>query len=439
VADDGDWTIAGDDIHRATGNVAVGSATTTDAKLYVYAATATAPALRVHQLGGSGSWPALYVRRDANVPGVSLLSLSQPENSNEYIHCYATHQYGFYTPFSVSGRGYISGNGSAWIYADSDGSRSFAVRASSPAFGNDTKVVYAQVTGANPYDAIAVYGQAVPQDRYGYGGVFEGGYVGAEARVDGTGTGIYYGLYGIADTPLAGTCFGTRGYAHGEGTSYALYGAANSGNTNYGVRASASGTATTNYGIYSVASGATTNYAGYFSGNVHVSGNHTVTGTKAFKIDHPLDPAGKYLVHSCVESPDMMNIYNGSAVLDGAGESWVELPEWFEALNRDFRYQLTAVGAPGPNLFVAQKVSGNRFRIAGGEPGMEVSWQVTGVRRDAYAEANPIAVEIEKPEHERGRFLHPELYGLPASEAIGAIEDEPEPERRVAPDGNLGN
>ncbi len=74
----------------------------------------------------------------------------------------------------------------------------------------------------------------------------------------------------------------------------------------------------------------------------------------------------------------MMNVYNGNAVLDERGEAWVELPEWFEALNRDFRYQLTAIGAPGPSLHVGAKIEGNRFQIGGGGPGLEVSWQVTG-------------------------------------------------------------
>ncbi len=92
----------------------------------------------------------------------------------------------------------------------------------------------------------------------------------------------------------------------------------------------------------------------------------------SFKIDHPLDPANKYLYHSFVESPDMMNIYNGNAILDGGGEAIVTLPEWFETLNRDFRYQLTAVGAPGPNLYVAEEISGNHFKIAGGQPGAKV-------------------------------------------------------------------
>jgi hypothetical protein len=143
-----------------------------------------------------------------------------------------------------------------------------------------------------------------------------------------------------------------------------------------------------------------------FDGQVRVSGNLIVTGTLtkgagSFRIDHPLDPEHKYLSHSFVESPDMMNVYNGNVTLDANGRATVELPEYFEALNRDFRYQLTAVGAPGPNLYIAEGVKQNRFQIAGGRAYAHVSWQVTGVRRDPYAEAHRIRVEEEKPPTER--------------------------------------
>ena len=106
----------------------------------------------------------------------------------------------------------------------------------------------------------------------------------------------------------------------------------------------------------------------------------------------------------------MMNIYNGIVVLDKRGQAWVQLPEWFDALNRDCRYQLTAIGGPGPNLYIAQEVSGNRFKIAGGRAGMKVSWQLTGIRQDAYANAHRIQVEESKPTTERGTYLHPELF-----------------------------
>ncbi len=161
-------------------------------------------------------------------------------------------------------------------------------------------------------------------------------------------------------------------------------------------------------------------------GTVNMFGDLNVTGTVSkgggsFRIDHPLDPANKYLSHSFVESPDMMNVYNGNVRLDSSGEAWVELPEWFEALNRDFRYQLTALGAPAPGLYIAQEVSGNRFKIAGGRAGGRVSWQVTGIRKDVYANAYRIKVEEEKPLAQRGSYLHPELFGPPKEKSAEAV------------------
>ncbi len=142
-------------------------------------------------------------------------------------------------------------------------------------------------------------------------------------------------------------------------------------------------------------------------------GRSGASGTKLFCIDHPLDPANKYLQHYCSEGPEPLNVYSGTIVLGPDGEAWVELPEYFGAINNDLRYQLTCVGAFAP-VFVAQEVMNNWFRIAGGFPGLKVSWEVKGVRVDPYVRTYGAPVEVEKPTASRGRFLHPELYGQPA-------------------------
>ena len=163
--------------------------------------------------------------------------------------------------------------------------------------------------------------------------------------------------------------------------------------------------------------GGGTGLAGNFQGDVDVAGNLSKS-SGSFKIDHPLDPANKYLYHSFVESPDMMNIYNGVAVLNGNGEAVVQLPQWFEALNRDYRYQLTAIGAPAPNLHIAQEMANHQFGIAGGSAGLKVSWQITGIRQDAWANAHRIPVEANKRAAERGHYIHPELFGAPAEASV---------------------
>ncbi len=132
-------------------------------------------------------------------------------------------------------------------------------------------------------------------------------------------------------------------------------------------------------------------------------------------IDHPLDPENAYLSHTVVAAPEMMNIYSGTVILDETGTAVVELPSWFEALNQDVRYQLTAIGAPAPNLYIAQEIRNGLFTIAGSKPGMKVSWLVTGVRHDPYAQVHRLSVEAAKPAHERGSYLHPEAYGQSAT------------------------
>ena len=134
-------------------------------------------------------------------------------------------------------------------------------------------------------------------------------------------------------------------------------------------------------------------------------------GAGSFLIDDPLDPQNKILQHSFVESPDMKNIYDGTISLNSSGEAALELPAYFEALNRDFRYQLTPIGASMPNLFIKQKISQNRFTISGGIAGGEVSWQVTGTRKDAFAQQNRIIVEQEKGvgnDYKKGECIHKE-------------------------------
>jgi hypothetical protein len=154
----------------------------------------------------------------------------------------------------------------------------------------------------------------------------------------------------------------------------------------------------------------------YFNGNVSLLG-YVTKPAGSFKIDHPLDPANKYLYHSFVESPDMMNIYNGNVHTDAAGNATVTLPDWFEALNRDFRYQLTVIGQFAQAM-VSSEIVNNSFTIKTDKPNVKVSWQVTGIRQDAWANAHRISVEVDKPEKERGSYLYPELHGQSAEKGV---------------------
>lgn len=187
-------------------------------------------------------------------------------------------------------------------------------------------------------------------------------------------------------------------------------------NSGYGTGLSATASGKNAAGIYAYASGENA-VSARLAGNVVITGNLSKAGG-TFRIDHPLDPENKFLLHSFVESPTRLNIYDGMAQLDERGEAVVELPAYFEALNTNYRYQLTALGSAAPSLHIAEEVKANRFKIAGGKAGQKVSWQVTGHRQDKWAQTNPLVVEEEKLDEERGFYLHPEAYGQPPSKGI---------------------
>ncbi len=148
-------------------------------------------------------------------------------------------------------------------------------------------------------------------------------------------------------------------------------------------------------GLYSYEGGGANIIIDGATSTVSISGTLSKTGG-SFKIDHPLKPDTHWLHHSFVESPDMLNIYNGNVRLDKAGMAWMTLPSYFEALNRDYRYQVTAVNQAMRELHICEIVEGKRFLIAGGAPGGLVSWQVTGIRQDTWANENRIQVEVRK-------------------------------------------
>ncbi len=224
------------------------------------------------------------------------------------------------------------------------------------------------------------------------------------------GTGMVSGIWAKAQrTSAASTIkntYGVYGYGandHNVGTAIGVYGYATGGYNAYGV-----------YGV--VGGDHPDEMAGMFVGDVGIGGSiyYFVGGSR---IDHPLDPENKFLYHSIVESPDMKNIYDGNVITDENGRAMVTLPDYFEALNSDYRYQLTVIGSFA-RAIVEEEIKDNQFVIATDEPNVKVSWQVTGIRSDPYAAANRLEVVREKRDQERGLYLYPQGYGRGEEESI---------------------
>jgi hypothetical protein len=229
-----------------------------------------------------------------------------------------------------------------------------------------------------------------------------------------------YGLEGLQQGSIsiteAGSSGGVLGTALGEAGN-GVVGEANRGTSAYGVWGKS-----------------TSGWAGYFSGKVRVEGYLEKAGG-GFVIDHPLDPENMYLRHSFVESPNALNIYRGTATTGEDGSATVALPEYVETLNADFHYQLTVVG-DFAQAVVAEEISDNHFTIRTDQPKCKVCWQVTGVRKDAFARTHRMEVEEEKPPEKRGTYLHPGAFGQPEtrgedysrSEALRLAQVEPQDE-----------
>ncbi len=173
--------------------------------------------------------------------------------------------------------------------------------------------------------------------------------------------------------------------------------------------------------------------SGYNSYGVYCVGAFAVTGNKSFQIDHPLSPETHFLNHFCTEAPEPLNAYSGNVVTDAQGYAVVQLPDYFEAINRDFRYQLTVIGQFAQAI-VAEEIRGNRFVIRTDKPHVKVSWRVEATRNDPWVQRCGFQTEQEKPKEYQGKYLHPELYGQPKERGIfHYLQLEPSPAEPTRP------
>ncbi len=132
-------------------------------------------------------------------------------------------------------------------------------------------------------------------------------------------------------------------------------------------------------------------------------------------------------------------MYTGNVVTDATGYATISLPDYFEEINKDPRYMLTVVNEGGTDFvqaMVVQKVRSNRFVIRTSKPAIEVSWEVKAIRNDLWVRASGAPMQVEKQGLERGKYQHPELYGMPKEMSVNY---RPEMESPAAAAGTCGN
>ena len=175
--------------------------------------------------------------------------------------------------------------------------------------------------------------------------------------------------------------------------------------------------ATDDYQIFELGGGGERMRIDNTTGKVWVDQDFTVVGVKAFTMDHPLDPENKLLMHAAAESNEVINFYSGNITTDASGKAVVSLPDYYEALNKDSRYQLTVIGSFAQAI-ISKEVSNNKFEIATSIPNVKVSWEVKGVRNDARMRMHPFVAEEMKSAAQRGKYVDPASHNQPASKGV---------------------
>ena len=360
---------------------------------------------------GTRSGNAIYAEslNDSSNIGINAFAKSSSSNNTDQYGIKGTAEGSGSTGTGVHYGVYGTANGSGLnnigTYGLAQSTSSAANSANRGVFGNgnSTSSVFNQ----------GVLGIAIPTRNSTTG--YNAGVLGEAAGHSNVNYGFISLNYGTGNTN-----YGSADFAYGSVTgskkNIGSYAYAFGADTNIAVRAYAKDDAgSVNYGVYSEVAGIAGSMAGRFIGNTRVEGNLVVTGSISkgsgtFKIDHPDDPENKFLVHSFVESPDMMNVYNGNAITDANGFVTVELPDYVENANKDYRYQLTPIGQFA-QCIIKEKVKGNKFVIQTDKPNVEVSWMITGIRSDPYANQNRIVPVVDKDQNEKGKYLQPEAYG----------------------------
>ncbi len=116
------------------------------------------------------------------------------------------------------------------------------------------------------------------------------------------------------------------------------------------------------------------------------------TGSKSFIIDHPID-SEKYLVHTCLEGPEVGVYYRGMGEIANNLSVEIELPYYVSKLAYDFTLNLTPIYDGKIHILNTGKIENNKFTVYGDN--CEFYWTVFGKRFDIDVEPNKNSVNIK--------------------------------------------
>jgi len=215
-----------------------------------------------------------------------------------------------------------------------------------------------------------------------------------------------------------GVAIGTRAGGSNQGTNAIAIGN-QAGQSNQGTNAIAIGNlaGTTNQGansivisaLGSVVTGATTNATYIAPLRIGVTANNTYglmlyststnevlysaaqtsTGDKTFVIDHPVNK-DKYLVHACLEGPEVGVYYRGKGEIKDNQSTTIILPHYVNQLAYDFTIQITKIYG-GYGTLETSEVENGQFTVYGSNN--KFYWHVCGKRSDI--EVEPYKSEVK--------------------------------------------
>ena len=319
--------------------------------------------------------------------------------------------YGVYSEGKMHATGVISGNGSGLTNVNAAQLGGFSSSAFLQAVpvplsltgSQFNQVLRVENTNIGASSSNGIVGVSNASAAFGIFGVANGDFGRAVVGFASGGGANFGGYFSTASSSTDATgVFGTA-FAP-NGTTYGMWGQSES-TSGFGAIGIATAATGVTYGLY----GRTTSTAGVA---VFAQGNMAASGTKPFRIDHPFSPENKYLLHYAAESPMPQNFYVGNVVTDSKGYAWVDLPDYFAEINKNFKYQLTVVGKSFAQAIVWEEIVNNRFQIRTNEPNIKVSWRVDADRNDLYVRNRPPKDVMAKEGPEKGTYQHPEFYGL---------------------------
>lgn len=292
-------------------------------------------------------------------------------------------------------------------------------------------MTYGVLGQSNSKDGFGVYGLNTGTTFPSYAGYFQSS-SGTGISVKGASVGGQFESNLVGGSAIQAVQTATTGFGDGgnfetravNGTGVVGYASSPESNFGGGIGVYGRSNGYTGIGVYGYADftdgqpkGVMGQVAGDTGWALFAAGRFAATGTKNFRIDHPLDPLNKFLLHYCSEGPEPMNAYSGNVTTDAKGYGRVELPDYYSEINRDERIQLTVLDEADSDSFVQAKVVGlvhaGAFRIRTSAPRTKVFWRLEAVRNDVWVKRYGAPVEQEKVGDERGKYQHPELYGAP--------------------------